>query len=44
MKVGTNGKKNLQLRGLDQVRILDARYDELTAELKPGKVYKRSRK
>ena len=34
----------LQLKGLDNVRILDARYDELTAELKPGKVYKRTRK
>ena len=33
----------LQLRGLDQVRILDAHYNELTAELKPGKVYKRTR-
>ena len=33
----------LQLRGLDQVRILDARYAEFTAELKPGKVYKRSK-
>ena len=33
----------LQLKGLDKVRILDARYDELTAELKPGKVYKRTR-
>jgi rhodanese-related sulfurtransferase len=33
----------LQLRGLDQVRILDARYNDLTAELKPGKVYKRTR-
>lgn len=33
----------LQLKGLDQVRILDAHYPELTAELKPGKVYKRTR-
>jgi len=33
----------LQLQGLENVRILDARYDDLTAELKPGKVYKRSR-
>lgn len=31
----------LQLRGLDKVRILDARYAELTEELLPGKVYKR---
>jgi rhodanese-related sulfurtransferase len=30
----------LQLKGLDRVRILDARYPDLTAELKPGKVYK----
>jgi len=30
----------LQLRGLDKVRILDGGYAELTAELKPGKVYK----
>ena len=34
----------LQLKGLDKVRILDARYPELAAELKPGKVYKRTRK
>lgn len=34
----------LCLRGLDNVRILDARYDELTAELNPGKVYKRAKK
>jgi rhodanese-related sulfurtransferase len=34
----------LQLRGLDKVRILDARYNELTDELTPGKVYKRSNK
>ena len=33
----------LQLKGLDKVRILDARYPELTAELKPGKVYKRTK-
>ena len=32
----------LQLQGLDKVRILDAHYAELTAELKPGKVYKLS--
>jgi rhodanese-related sulfurtransferase len=32
----------LQLRGLDQVRILDAGYEELAAELKPGRVYKRT--
>jgi hypothetical protein len=34
----------LQLRGLDQVRILDAGYEELAAELKPGRVYKRTRR
>jgi len=34
----------LQLKGLENVRILDACYDELTAELKPGKVYKRIQK
>ena len=34
----------LQLKGLDKVRILDARYPELAAELKPGKVYKRTEK
>lgn len=33
----------LQLRGLDKVRILDARYGELTEELLPGKVYKRTK-
>ena len=33
----------LQLRGLDKVRILDARYTDLTEELLPGKVYKRAR-
>jgi len=33
----------LQLRGLDKVRILDARYNELADELTPGKVYKRSK-
>ncbi len=33
----------LQLHGLENVRILDAHYNELTAELKPGKVYKRTR-
>ena len=32
-----------QLHGLDNVYILDARYNELTAELKPGKIYKRMR-
>lgn len=32
----------LQLHGLTQVRILDAGYLELSNELKPGKVYKRS--
>jgi len=31
----------LQLHGLDNVRILDARYHELTDELIPGRVYKR---
>jgi len=31
----------LQLHGLDKVRILDARYNELAEELLPGKVYKR---
>lgn len=34
----------LQLRGLDQARILDAGYEDLAAELKPGKVYRRTRK
>ena len=34
----------LQLKGLDKVRILDARYPELAAELKPGKVYKRTKR
>ncbi len=34
----------LQLRGLDKVRILDARYNDLTEELVPGKVYKRAKK
>ncbi|MFN2186732.1 MAG: rhodanese-like domain-containing protein [Anaerolineae bacterium] len=34
----------LQLRGLDQVRILDAGYEALAAELKPGRVYKRTRR
>ena len=34
----------LQLKGLDKVRILDAGYDELAAELKPGRVYKRTRR
>ena len=33
----------LQLRGLDRTRILDAGYEELSAELKPGKVYKRAK-
>jgi len=33
----------LQLHGLDNVYVLDARYNELTAELKPGKIYKRTR-
>jgi len=31
----------LQMRGLENVRILDARYNDLTDELLPGKVYKR---
>ena len=31
----------LQLHGLSNVRILDARYNELTEELIPGKVFKR---
>ena len=35
---------HLQLRGLDKVRILDAGYAELAAELTPGKVYKRVKK
>jgi len=30
----------LHLQGFSHVRILDAGYNELTAELKPGKVYK----
>jgi len=34
----------LQLHGLDKVRILDARYGELTEELIPGKVYRRVKK
>jgi len=34
----------LQLHGLDKVRILDARYNDLTEELVPGKVYKRAKK
>jgi rhodanese-related sulfurtransferase len=33
----------LQLRGLDRARILDAGYEELSHELKPGKVYKRTK-
>ena len=32
----------LQLQGLENVRILDAHYSDITAELKPGKVYKRT--
>lgn len=32
----------LQLHGLENVRILDAHYEDLTAELKPGKVFKRT--
>lgn len=34
----------LQLQGLENVRILDARYNDLTEELKPGKVHKRAKK
>ncbi len=34
----------LQLHGLDKVRILDAGYEELTAELKPGQVYRRMKR
>jgi rhodanese-related sulfurtransferase len=34
----------LQLQGLDKVRILDARYNDLTDELIPGKIYKRINK
>ena len=34
----------LQLCGLDKVRILDAGYEALAAELKPGRVYKRTRR
>jgi rhodanese-related sulfurtransferase len=34
----------LQLQGLDKVRILDARYNDLTDELIPGKLYKRINK
>ncbi len=33
----------LQLHGLENVRILDAHYNDLTAELTPGKVHKRTR-
>jgi len=33
------GYAYLQLKGLDNVRFLDARYPELAAELKPGKVH-----
>jgi len=32
----------LQLQGLENVRILDAHYPDLTADLKPGKIYKRT--
>ena len=32
----------LQLQGLENVRILDAHNNDLTAELTPGKVYKRT--
>lgn len=32
----------LQLKGLENVRILDAHYSELAAEITPGKVYKLS--
>ena len=34
----------LQLHGLEKTRILDACYNELTAELLPGKVFKRIHK
>jgi rhodanese-related sulfurtransferase len=34
----------LQMHGLEKVRILDARYYDLTEELLPGKVYKRINK
>jgi rhodanese-related sulfurtransferase len=34
----------LQLQGLENVRILDAGYDDFTAELMPGKVYGRIQK
>ena len=34
------GYAYLQLKGLENVRILDARYADLVAELKPGKVHK----
>jgi hypothetical protein len=30
----------VERNGLDKVRSLDAHYNELAAELKPGKVYK----
>jgi len=33
----------LQLRGLDNVRIFEGGYNELTAELKPGQIYERMR-
>ena len=33
----------LQLHGLENVRILGAHYNDLTAELTPGKVHKRTR-
>ena len=33
----------LQLQRLENVRILDAHYNDLTAKLTPGKVYKRTR-
>jgi rhodanese-related sulfurtransferase len=33
------GYAYLQLKGFDNVRFLDARYPELAAELKPGKVH-----
>ena len=32
----------LQLQGLSNVCILDAHYNDLTEELKPGKIYKRT--
>jgi len=36
-----SGRAYLQLNGLEQVRILDARYNELAEDLLRGKVCKR---